>query len=116
MTYTGDDIGNGTSETYNPAVFTSQDYFVLMPDIVYRDRQPGMSAVECVVPATEKAIQTGMIDPKCVGLVGHSWGAYQTAFIVTQTNIFSAAVAGALVPLSPHQNAAKPSRPGGTGR
>ena len=30
-----------------------------------------------------------------MGLVGHSWGAYQTAFIVTQTDVFAAGVAGA---------------------
>lgn len=80
---------------YNPAVFTSRGYFVLMPDIVYRERNPGLSAVECIVPAVEKVLQTGMVDRKRVGLVGHSWGAYQTAFVVTQTDMFSAAVAGA---------------------
>ncbi|HEX7052168.1 MAG TPA: prolyl oligopeptidase family serine peptidase [Longimicrobiales bacterium] len=80
---------------YNPAVFTSEGYFVFQPDIVYRDRNPGLSAVESVVPAVEKVLETGMIDPARVGLVGHSWGAYQTAFIVTQTDLFSAAVAGA---------------------
>jgi dipeptidyl aminopeptidase/acylaminoacyl peptidase len=30
-----------------------------------------------------------------VGLIGHSWGGYQTAFVPTQTDIFAAAVAGA---------------------
>src|SRR5262249_12939876 len=35
------------------------------------------------------------VDPKRIGLVGHSWGAYQTSFIVTQTNIFAAGIAGA---------------------
>lgn len=80
---------------YDPAVWTSHGYFVFMPDIVYRDRNPGLSAVECVVPAVEKVLQTGMVDRKKVGLVGHSWGAYQTAFIVTQTDLFAGAVAGA---------------------
>ncbi len=36
-----------------------------------------------------------MIDLEQVGLVGHSWGGYQTAFTVTQTDVFAAAVAGA---------------------
>ena len=36
-----------------------------------------------------------MVDPERVGLTGHSWGAYQTSFVVTQTDVFSAAVAGA---------------------
>jgi len=80
---------------YNTAVWTSQGYFVLQPDIVYRDRNPGLSAVAALVPAVEKVLETGMVDPGRVGLTGHSWGGYQTAFVVTQTDIFSAAVAGA---------------------
>jgi dipeptidyl aminopeptidase/acylaminoacyl peptidase len=80
---------------YNPAVFTANGYFVLQCDIVYRDRNPGLSAVDCVVPAVEKVLATGMVDRARIGLVGHSWGAYQTSFIVTQTDLFSAAVAGA---------------------
>jgi dipeptidyl aminopeptidase/acylaminoacyl peptidase len=80
---------------YNPAVFTQNGYFVLRPDIVYRDREPGVSAVEALVPAVEKVLASGMVDRDRVGIVGHSWGAYQTAFAVTQTNLFRAAVAGA---------------------
>ena len=80
---------------YNPCVFSAEGYFVFQPDIVYRPQQPGISAVECVVPAVEKVLETGMVDPRRVGLMGHSWGAYQTSFIVTRTDLFSAAVAGA---------------------
>ncbi len=80
---------------YNPAVFSAEGYFVFQPDIVYRPQNPGLSAVECVVPAVKKVLETGMIDESRIGLVGHSWGAYQTAFIVTQTDLFAAGVAGA---------------------
>jgi dipeptidyl aminopeptidase/acylaminoacyl peptidase len=80
---------------YNTAVWTSQGYFVFQPDIVYRYRQPGVSAVEAIVPAVEKVLETGMIDPARVGLIGHSWGGYQAAFVPTQTDMFAAAVAGA---------------------
>ena len=80
---------------YNPTVFTQDGYFVLRPDITYRDRNPGLSAVEALVPAVDRVIELGLVDPKKVGIVGHSWGAYQTAFTVTQTDRFAAAVAGA---------------------
>ncbi len=80
---------------YNAAVFTSAGYFVFEPDIVYRAQNPGVSAVECVVPAVREVLSRGMVDADRVGLMGHSWGAYQTAFIVTQTDLFSAGVAGA---------------------
>ena len=80
---------------YNITNYVQQDYFVFQPDIVYRIDDPGISAVECVVPAVEKVLSTGMVDRDRIGLMGHSWGAYQTAFIITQTDLFSAAVAGA---------------------
>jgi dienelactone hydrolase len=85
------------SDTRAPdlSVYTSRGYAVLLPDIVYRVNDPGMSAVWCVVPAVQAAIATGIVDPARVGLHGHSWGGYQTAFLSTQTHIFAAAVAGA---------------------
>ncbi len=80
---------------YNFRRFSSEGYFVFQPDITYQLRDPGMSAVESVVPAVKKVLETGMIDRDKVGLTGHSWGAYQTSFIITQTDLFSSAVAGA---------------------
>jgi dipeptidyl aminopeptidase/acylaminoacyl peptidase len=68
---------------------------VFNPDITYKLNDPGMSAVWCMVPAVKAAIATGVVDPKHVGITGHSWGGYQTAFLVTQTDIFAAAIAGA---------------------
>ncbi len=85
---------NATS-AFNPAVYTSRGYVVLQPDIVYTLNDPGMSAVWCVVPAVEAAIATGIVDRTRVGLHGHSWGGYQTAFLITQTKMFKSAVAGA---------------------
>ena len=80
---------------YNTSVFNAEGYFVLQPDIVFRPRDPGVSAVDCVVSAVQKVLESGMVDPKRVGLVGHSWGGYEASFIPTQTKIFAAAVAGA---------------------
>jgi dipeptidyl aminopeptidase/acylaminoacyl peptidase len=80
---------------FNIAHYTSNGYAVLEPDIVYKVNDPGMSAVACVVPAVKAAIATGIVDAAAVGLQGHSWGGYQTAFLVTQTDIFHAAIAGA---------------------
>lgn len=80
---------------FNSSVYTSNGYAVFTPDIVYRLNDPGVSAVECVLPALDAAIATGIVDPARVGLQGHSWGGYQTSFLVTQTTRFKAAVAGA---------------------
>jgi dipeptidyl aminopeptidase/acylaminoacyl peptidase len=80
---------------FDRSVYTSNGYAVLTPDIKYRVNDPGMSAVWCVLPALEAAIASGVVDRARVGLQGHSWGGYQTSFLVTQTNAFAAAVAGA---------------------
>lgn len=80
---------------FNRAMYNSNGYAVLMPDIKYKLNDPGMSAVACVVPAVKAAIATGIVDEKNVAIHGHSWGGYQTAFLITQTDIFKAAVAGA---------------------
>jgi dipeptidyl aminopeptidase/acylaminoacyl peptidase len=66
-----------------------------MPDIRYTINDPGMSSVWSVLPGIKAAIATGIVDSAKVGLHGHSWGGYQTAFLVGQTNAFAAGVAGA---------------------
>lgn len=83
------------TSSYTPGLHTSRGYAVFQPDIVYTVNDPGMSAVWSVVPAVKAAIKTGIVDSANVGLHGHSWGGYQTAFLVGQTNIFKSAVAGA---------------------
>lgn len=83
--------GNGFNRTY----YTSHGYAVFMPDITYRLNDPGVSAKESVLPALQAAIATGVVDGKRVGIQGHSWGGYQTAYLITQTKAFKAAVAGA---------------------
>jgi dipeptidyl aminopeptidase/acylaminoacyl peptidase len=84
-----------TANGFNKSVYTSNGYAVLMPDISYTVNDPGMSAVWCVLPALRAAQATGVVDPARVGLHGHSWGGYQTSFLITQTTAFKAAVAGA---------------------
>ena len=79
---------------FNKSVYTSHGYAVLFPDITYKINDPGMSAAWCVLPALDAAVAAGVVDRAKVGLQGHSWGGYQTAFLVTQAG-FAAAVAGA---------------------
>jgi dipeptidyl aminopeptidase/acylaminoacyl peptidase len=81
---------------YNLSVFSSLGYLVLEPDIVFRPRQPGWSVVECITAGVKKVIEMGVVDPKRIGIVGHSMGGFNTSFVATHTNgIFAAAVAGA---------------------
>ena len=80
---------------YNIQIWSQEGYFVLRPDIVYRDRRPGQSNVETLRPAVAAVLETGLVDADRIGLIGHSWGGYQTTFFVTQDDLFASAVAGA---------------------
>jgi dipeptidyl aminopeptidase/acylaminoacyl peptidase len=82
-------------QPYNAGVFTSHGYFFFQPDIVFRPREPGLSVVECVVPAVKAVLQKGAVDPARVGIVGHSWGGFDTVYLSTHTDTFAAGVAGA---------------------
>lgn len=95
MSQQANTFGNPSSNGFNRSVYTSNGYAVLIPDIAYKVNDPGMSAVWCMVPAVKAAIETGIVDAKKVGITGHSWGGYQTSHLITQTDIFAAAVAGA---------------------
>ncbi|MBN2416732.1 S9 family peptidase [bacterium] len=80
---------------FNQAYYLSHGYAVFNPDIVFKVNDPGLSSVACIVPAVKAAIATGIVDKDRIGIHGHSWGGYQTAFIITQTDMFKAAIAGA---------------------
>jgi dipeptidyl aminopeptidase/acylaminoacyl peptidase len=80
---------------YNFTAWTQHGYFVLLPDIVYRARDPGVSAMEAVRPAVATLVHRGLVDAQRVGLIGHSWGGYQATYLPTRTNMFAASVAGA---------------------
>jgi dipeptidyl aminopeptidase/acylaminoacyl peptidase len=81
---------------YNAQTWSQNGYFVYMPDIAYRTNQPGESAVDCLEPAIGAVIAKKVgVNPDKIGLVGHSWGGYQAAYVPTRTKVFKAAVAGA---------------------
>jgi dipeptidyl aminopeptidase/acylaminoacyl peptidase len=83
------------SQNINVTRYLSNGYIVLRPDIVYETGHPGKSAMRAVPAAVQKVIGMGFVDPKRVGIQGHSWGAYQINYMITQTNMFRAAEAGA---------------------
>ncbi len=86
-----------TNHRPNIAQYTSDGYAVFLPDIWFDVPIPGYSATKNLVPGVHKLIEMGIADPDAIGLHGHSWSGYLTAHVVTQTDIFAAAVAGAPV-------------------
>lgn len=79
---------------FNPTVLTSQGYFVLCPDIISEKQNEGPSALAATVSAVKEVISMGLVYPNKIGLMGHSFGGYETNYIITQTGLFAAAVAG----------------------
>lgn len=85
----------GTS--INTSYYVSNGYVVWQPDIEYDTGYPGKDALKCVLPGIQMLIREGFIDPEAIGIQGHSWGGYQIAYMITQTNIFAAVESGAPV-------------------
>ncbi|WP_163378804.1 prolyl oligopeptidase family serine peptidase [Cyclobacterium sp. SYSU L10401] len=81
----------------NIPYFVSNGYLVFVPEIQYKIGLPGPSAYDCVVPGVQAMIAKGFVDPANIGIQGQSWGGYQVAYIITRTNMFKAAGAGAPV-------------------
>jgi dipeptidyl aminopeptidase/acylaminoacyl peptidase len=87
----------GPGTTINPTYYVSNGYLIFMPDIVYTIGYPGQSALKCVLPGVQAVVDKGFVNENAIGIQGHSWGGYQIAYMVTQTNRFKAAAPGAVV-------------------
>jgi dipeptidyl aminopeptidase/acylaminoacyl peptidase len=81
----------------NFSVAASRGYLVFTPDIYSTVGYPGRSATSAIVSGVLSLVRRGYVDEKRIAICGHSWGGYETAFLVTQTNLFRCAVAGAAV-------------------
>ncbi len=78
--------------------YVSSDYLVFVPDIAYGTGYPGRNAYDAIVSGVRKLTETmPYVDEKHIGLQGQSWGGYQIAYLVTRTDMFAAAMAGAPV-------------------
>jgi dipeptidyl aminopeptidase/acylaminoacyl peptidase len=81
----------------NWSYYASRGYLLFIPDIVYRTGYPGESAYDAVVSGITALMNQGFVDPARIGMQGHSWGGYQSAYLVTRTHLFACAEAGAPV-------------------
>jgi dipeptidyl aminopeptidase/acylaminoacyl peptidase len=83
--------------TINIPYFVSNEYLVFVPDIKYDLGLPGPSAYNCIIPGVQAVIGKGGVDVANMAIQGQSWGGYQVAHLITRTNMFKAAGAGAPV-------------------
>ncbi len=86
-----------SASTINIPYFVSNGYLVFDPNIYYKTGQPGESAYNSVVSAAKYLGKFSWVDSTRMGIQGQSWGGYQVAYLVTRTNMFKAAGAGAPV-------------------
>ncbi len=86
-----------SASTINIPYFVSNGYLVFVPDITYEVGLPGPSAFNCIIPGVQKVVSKGFVDVDNIGIQGQSWGGYQVAYLITQTDMFKAAGAGAPV-------------------
>jgi dipeptidyl aminopeptidase/acylaminoacyl peptidase len=83
------------SSNINVPYFVSRGYLVFMPDIHYKMGHPGQSAFNVIESAAKELGKRPYVDSKRMGLAGHSWGGFETNYMVTHSHLFAAAAEGA---------------------
>ncbi|PWV48117.1 S9 family peptidase [Chitinophaga sp. S165] len=85
-------LSNGTLTI---AWYVSNGYLVFVPDIYRPTGQNGTAILNTVVSAAQYLSARPYVNAKKMGLQGHSFGGYETNYIITHTNIFAAAQSSA---------------------
>ncbi|MEO9482808.1 MAG: prolyl oligopeptidase family serine peptidase [Ekhidna sp.] len=83
--------------TINYSFYASRGYLIFNPNVNYKEGYPGEDAYNCVIPGVTSLIEKGFVDEENIGVQGHSWGGYQIAHLINETNIFKCAESGAPV-------------------
>ncbi len=83
--------------TITYSFYASRGYLIFNPNVNYKTGYPGEDAYNCVIPGVTSLIEKGFVDEKNIGVQGHSWGGYQIAHLINETNIFKCAESGAPV-------------------
>lgn len=86
--YIGPEASKGT---LNIPWYVSNGYLVFSPDIHYKIGETGKSALGAIVSAANYLSQMSFVDSKHMGIQGHSFGGFETDYIVTHTHLFAAA-------------------------
>ncbi|MGK6351142.1 prolyl oligopeptidase family serine peptidase [Parapedobacter sp. DT-150] len=86
-----------TPSRLNISFFVSNGYLVFTPDIHYEIGYPGRSAEEYINSGMEELKKQPWVDGEKLAIQGQSWGGYQVAHLITRTDMYAAAWAGAPV-------------------
>jgi dipeptidyl aminopeptidase/acylaminoacyl peptidase len=77
--------------------FVSHGYVVFTPDITYQIGYPGRSAFNSIVSGTKMLLKYPWVDPKRIGIAGHSWGGFETNYIITHSDLYAAALSASSI-------------------
>lgn len=88
-----------TPSRLNIPFYVSRDYLVFVPNITYnvKGTGPGKDAYDYIVSGAQALSKNAWVDAKNIAIQGQSWGGYQVMHLITRTNMFKAAWAGAPV-------------------
>jgi dipeptidyl aminopeptidase/acylaminoacyl peptidase len=92
------EYGGGATNSIPAVIFTTRGYAVLLVDVPLSPEgtsggNPIQEMAEVILPQVRHAIELGITDPRRVAIMGQSYGGYGTASVITQTNMFRAAIA-----------------------
>lgn len=83
-----------STSNINIPTLVSQGYIVFQPDVHYTYGDPGNSVYNDVISGVEYLIEKGITEKGKIGIQGHSFGGYETSFLLTKSDIFSCAIVG----------------------
>lgn len=79
---------------WNIANLLEKGYLVFLPDIIFQIGSPGPSALDNVESGVKAVIAKGVVKPESIGLYGHSFGAFEAAYVLTQSKMFATGILG----------------------
>lgn len=91
--YTSPFVQSMTGFNYHD--YVGDGYIVIEPDIYYTYGDPGGSMLSYITKTIDQLQVKVSIDRDNMGIIGHSFGGYETNYMVTATDMFKAAVSGA---------------------
>jgi dipeptidyl aminopeptidase/acylaminoacyl peptidase len=91
------DYGGGAPNSIPVQIFATRGYAVLFVDVpmgpMGKGGHPLEEITDAILPQVYRAAELGYTDVGRVAVIGHSYGAYSTAGLVTQSNLFRAGIA-----------------------
>lgn len=84
-----------SSSIVNGHLLASHGYAVFYPDLPMEGQGARRELPGVVLPAVEHLVESGVADPERLGVMGHSYGGFCVLALLTQTDVFRAALSSA---------------------